>query len=127
MRTGDNIYFRSDNDTGMGSIDGNGGTWTIYGGSDQTQTTYRMEIRGQNGLNIDSDSTGLSSGQRDVVLRANGDKQWIDTYGIIKRNRNNIGENISINNGDNCQSIGPITINNGVTITINNGGYWSIN
>ena len=127
MRTGDNIYFRSDNDTGMGSIDGNGGTWTIYGGSDQTQTTYRMEIRGQNGLNIDSDSTGLSGGQRDVVLRANGDKQWIDTYGIIKRNRNNIGENISINNGDNCQSIGPITINNGVTITINNGGYWSIN
>jgi len=127
MRTGDNIYFRSDNDTGMGSIDGNGGTWTIYGGNDQTQSSYRMEIRGQNGLNIDSDSTGLSGGQRDVVLRANGDKQWIDTYGIIKRNRNNIGENISINNGDNCQSIGPITINNGVTITINNGGYWSIN
>ena len=127
LRTGDNFYFRSDNDTGMGSIDGNGGTWTIYGGSDQTQSTYRMEIRGQNGLNIDSDSTGLSGGQRDVVLRANGDKQWIDTYGIIKRNRNNIGENISINNGDNCQSIGPITINNGVTITINNGGYWSIN
>jgi len=127
IRTGDDIYFRTDNDTGCGSMDGNGGTWTFYSGGDQTQSSYRMEIRGQNGLNIDSDSTGLSSGQRDVVLRANGDKQWIDTYGIIKRNRNNIGESISINNGDNCQSIGPITINNGVTITINNGGYWSIN
>ena len=127
FRTGDNYYWRSDNDTSMGSCDGNGGTWTFYSGSDQTQTSYRVEVRGQNGLNIDSDSVGLSSGQRSVVLRANGDKQWIDTYGIIKRNRNNISENISINNGDNCQSIGPITINNGYTITINSGGYWSIN
>ena len=127
LRTGNDFYFRSDNDTSMGSCDGNGGTWTFYSGSDQTQTSYRVEVRGQNGLNIDSDSVGLSSGQRSVVLRANGDKQWIDTYGIIKRNRNNISENISINNGDNCQSIGPITINNGYTITINSGGYWSIN
>ena len=127
FRTGDNFYWRSDNDTSMGSCDGNGGTWTFYSGNDQVQTSYRVEVRGQNGLNIDSDSVGLSSGQRSVVLRANGDKQWIDTYGIIKRNRNNISENISINNGDNCQSIGPITINNGYTITINSGGYWSIN
>ena len=53
FRTGDNYYWRSDNDTSMGSCDGNGGTWTFYSGSDQTQTSYRVEVRGQNGLNID--------------------------------------------------------------------------
>ena len=126
LRTGDNFYFRSNNNSGMGSIDGDGGYWTIYGGGDQTQSSYRMEIRGANGLNINTSSVGLSSGQRSVVLRADGDKQWIDRYGVIKRNRNSIGESTSINSGDNCLSSGPITINNGVTVTINSGGYWSI-
>ena len=126
LRTGDNFYFRSNNNTGMGSIDGDGGYWTIYGGGDQTQSSYRMEIRGANGLNINTSSVGLSSGQRSVVLRADGDKQWIDRYGVIKRNRNSIGESTSINSGDNCLSSGPVTINNGVTVTINSGGYWSI-
>tara|TARA_B100002019_G_scaffold2046_1_gene1629 strand:+ start:1 stop:1422 length:1422 start_codon:yes stop_codon:yes gene_type:complete len=128
FRTGDNFYFRSDNNTSMGSIDGNSGTWTIYGSgqSENTQTTYRMEVQGQNGLNIKTSSVGLSSGQRAVVLRADGDKQWIDRYGIFKRNRNSIAENITVNNGDNCMTAGPITINNNQTVTINNGGSWSI-
>ena len=126
FRTGDNFYFRSNNDTGQGSIDGNGGYWTLYSGSDQTQSTYRLEVRGSNGLNINTSSTGLSGGQRSVVLRAEGDKQWIDTYGVLKRNRNTVAENITVNNGDNCMSAGPITINNGNTITVSNGGSWSI-
>ena len=126
FRTGDNFYWRSDNDTSMGSLDGNGGTWTFYSGSDQNQTTYRVEVRGQNGLNVDSSSVALSGGQRSVVLRANGDKQWIDRYGVFKRNRNTVAENINVNNGDNCMSAGPITINNNQVVTINNGGSWSI-
>ena len=116
------MFFRTDNDTSMGLYDGNGGTWTFYSGSDQTQTTYRVEVRGQNGLNINTSSVGLSGGQRAVVLRADGDKQWIDRYGIFKRNRNSIAENITVNNGDNCMTAGPITINNNQTVTINNGG-----
>jgi hypothetical protein len=126
LRTGDNFYFRSDNDTGMGSIDGNGGYWTIYGGSDQTQSTYRMEIRGANGLNINTSSVGLSGNQRSVVLRADGDKQWIDRYGVFKRNRNTVSENVTVNNGDNCMTAGPITINNNITVQINDGGSWSV-
>ena len=59
-------------------------------------------------------------------MRATGDKQWIDSYGVMKRNRNTIAENINVNNGDNCMTAGPIQINNGSTITINNGGSWSI-
>ena len=126
FRTGDNFYWRSDNDTSMGSVDGNGGTWTFYSGGDQNQTTYRVEVRGQNGLNINTSSVGLSGGQRAVVLRADGDKQWIDRYGVFKRNRNTISESVTVNNGDNCMTAGPITINNNVTVTINNGGSWSV-
>ena len=126
LRTGDDFYFRSNNNTGMGSINGDGGYWTFYGGGDQTQSSYRVDVRGANGLNINTSSVGLSSGQRSVVLRADGDKQWIDRYGVMKRNRNSIGESTSVNSGDNCLSSGPITINSGVTVTINSGGYWSI-
>ena len=78
-----------------------------------------------NGINFNA-SEGLSSGQKSTVMRASGDKQWIDTYGIFKRNRDTVAENIEVNNGDNCMSAGPITINNGNTITVNNGGSWSI-
>ena len=128
LRTGDNFYFRSDNNTSMGSIDGNGGTWTIYGSgqSENTQSTYRLEVQGQNGLNIKTSSVGVSSGQRAVVLRADGDKQWIDRYGVFKRNRNTVVENVTVANGDNCMSAGPLTINNSVTVTISDGGSWSI-
>ena len=126
FRTGNDFYWRSNNNTGQGSINGDGGYWTLYSGNDQTQSTYRLEVRGSNGLNINTSSTGLSSGQRSVVLRAEGDKQWIDTYGVFKRNRNSVAENITVANGDNCMSAGPISINNGNTITVSNGGSWSI-
>ena len=126
FRTGDNFYWRSDNDTSMGSCDGNGGTWTFYSGSDQTQSSYRVEVRGQNGLNINTSSVGLSGGQRSVVLRADGDKQYIDRYGVVKRNRNTLADSLTINNGDSCGSFGPVTINNGVTVQIASGGAWVI-
>ena len=76
-------------------------------------------------MNINA-SESLSSGQKSTVLRATGDKLWIDTYGIFKKNRNTVAENVNVNNGDNCASNGPITINNGTTVTINSGGQWTI-
>ena len=54
------------------------------------------------------------------------DKLWIDTYGVFQKNRNTVTESITIVNGDNCSSNGPITINNGITVTINSGGNWTI-
>ena len=126
FRTGDNFYWRSNNNTGQGSIDGDGGYWTLYSGSDQTQSTYRLEVRGSNGININTSSVGLSGNQRSVVLRADGDKQWIDRYGVFKRNRNTVVENVTVNNGDNCMTAGPITINNNITVQINDGGSWSV-
>ncbi|MBO55415.1 MAG: hypothetical protein CL886_07110, partial [Dehalococcoidia bacterium] len=124
FRTGSDFFFRSDSDNGIGSLNDNG-CWTFYSGSDRTQSTYGLQVDGLNGLNLYA-GEGLSSGQKSTVLRASGDKMWVDTYGVFRRNRNSVAENINVNNGDNCFSAGPISINNGTTITINNGGSWSI-
>jgi len=124
FRTGSDFFFRNDADTSIGSLNDNG-CWTFYSGSDTTQSTYGLQVNGLNGVNLNA-SEGLSSGQKSTVLRASGDKLWIDTYGIFRRNRDTVAEDIQVNNGDNTMSAGPITINNGNTITINNGGTWSI-
>ena len=77
-----------------------------------TDLTYDLDVTGTVGM------TG--------ILHANGDKQWLDSYGVFKANRNTIGESISIPQNTNCMSAGPITINNGSTITIADGASWSI-
>ena len=59
-------------------------------------------------------------------LKANGDAQWIDSYGVMKANRNTISENITVPTNTNCGSFGPLEITNGTTITISNGAAWSI-
>ncbi len=69
------------------------------------------------------DSSGSTTEFKDIVT-ANGDKQWVDTYGVIKTNRDTISEDITIASGTNGFSSGPITIANGNTITVN--GEWAI-
>ena len=59
-------------------------------------------------------------------LQANGDDQWLDTYGIFKSNRNTIAEPLTIPANTNCVSAGPITINTGITVNISANGSWSI-
>ena len=126
FKTGEYFYWRNDADYSITCLS-DGGHWHFHEPSgNNVQTSYRVQVSGDNGLDIDSDSVGLSSGQRSVVLRANGDKQWIDTYGIIKRNRQSISENITINNGDACSSNGPLTVASGYTIQIASGGSWVI-
>jgi len=83
-----------------------------------------MQVLGASGLNVEA--VTLANGQNTSVLRASGDAQWVDSYGVFKRNRQTVGENITVAATDNCMSAGPITINNGTTITISSGGSWSI-
>ena len=59
-------------------------------------------------------------------LEANGDKQWLDQYGVIKTNRNSVSENVTIPNNSNAFSFGPLEITSGNTVTIDNGGNWTI-
>lgn len=91
----------------------------IYRGSkvginkpNNTNLTYDLDVTGTVGM------TG--------ILYANGDKQWLDSYGVFKANRNTIAENVTIPSNTNAMTAGPITINNGYTITIADGSSWSI-
>ena len=58
------------------------------------------------------------------TITANGDKQWVESYGVIKTNRATIAEDVSIPSGTNCLSKGPISISSGNTVTVN--GEWVI-
>jgi hypothetical protein len=59
-------------------------------------------------------------------ITVNDDKQYLDSYGIVKRNRNTIAEDVTIGGSDNAASYGPITIQSGSTVTISSGGVWNI-
>jgi len=80
--------------------------------ANSTNLTYDLDVTGSVGM------TG--------ILYANGDKQWVDTYGVFKANRNTIAENVTIPSNTNAMTAGPITINNNYTITISDGSSWSI-
>ena len=69
------------------------------------------------------DSTGSTTELKDT-LTANGDKQWLDTYGVIKTHRETIGESVNIPAGTNGFSTGEVTIASGFTVTVN--GEWTI-
>ena len=58
-----------------------------------------------------------SSTEFKETITANGDKQWVDTYGVIKTNRTTIAEDVTIPAGTNGLSAGPITIADGFTVT----------
>ena len=44
------------------------------------------------------ESTAVTTEFKDVIT-ANGDKQWVDSYGIIKTNRDTISEDVVIPSG----------------------------
>ncbi len=69
------------------------------------------------------DSSGSTTEFKNIIT-ANGDKQWLDTYGIIKTNRETIGENITVPAGTNGFTTGEITIDSGFEVTVN--GEWTI-
>ena len=57
-------------------------------------------------------------------ITANGEKQWLDEHGVIKANRDTIAENVTIPEGTNGLSSGPVTIADGYEITVR--GDWAI-
>jgi hypothetical protein len=78
------------------------------------------------GASFGSGSVGSDANNNNYVLYANGDRQWLDSFGVVKANRQSIGENLTIPTSLNACSYGPITINNGVTVYIGNGGTWTV-
>lgn len=58
------------------------------------------------------------------VPKVGGDAQSLDTYGIIKTNRSTLSESVTIPAGTNGMTAGPLTIADGVAVTVN--GAWTI-
>ena len=67
--------------------------------------------------------SAVSTEFKDTVT-ANGDKQWVDSYGVIKTNRATIAEDVTIPSSTNGLSTGPVSISSGNTVTVN--GEWVI-
>ena len=72
--------------------------------------------------NIKSQNTGTVDFKD--VISANGENQWLDTYGILKINKNTINENVTIPVGTNGVSAGTITVGAGYTVTVQ--GEWRV-
>jgi hypothetical protein len=69
------------------------------------------------------DSTTSTTDFKDQIS-ANGDKQWVDSYGVLKINKNTINENVTIPVGTNGVSAGTITVGAGYTVTVQ--GEWRV-
>ena len=72
--------------------------------------------------NVKSQNTGTVDFKD--VISANGAKQWLDTYGVLKINKNTINENVTIPVGTNGVSAGTITVGAGYTVTVQ--GEWRV-
>ena len=69
------------------------------------------------------DSRSTSTEFKDIVT-ANHEKQWLDSYGVIKAFKNSIDENVTIPSGTNGVSAGTTKISSGYTVTVK--GEWRI-
>tara|TARA_B100000900_G_scaffold393633_1_gene390302 strand:- start:1583 stop:11662 length:10080 start_codon:yes stop_codon:yes gene_type:complete len=60
------------------------------------------------------------------TLKANGQEQWIDQYGVVKVASATINENLTIASGLNAFSFGPIGVGANNIVTIQTGATWVI-
>ena len=67
---------------------------------------------------------GVTSVTFTKSITANGQKQWLDHFGIIKANSENINENVTIPSGTNGLSVGTIRVGAGYSVTVQ--GNWRI-
>ena len=70
---------------------------------------------------IDSHSTSTEFKE---TITANGDNQWLDTYGVIKANSTEINENVTIPSGTNGLTVGTVKVGAGYSVTVQ--GNWRV-
>ena len=75
---------------------------------------YVQNIKNQTGTTVDFKD----------IISANGAKQWLDTYGVIKANKTTIDENVTIPVGTNGVSAGTVVVGIGYTVTVQ--GEWRV-
>ena len=69
------------------------------------------------------DSRASTTEFKDIIT-ANHEKQWLDSYGVIKAFKKTIDENVTIPSGTNGVSAGTTKISSGYTVTVK--GEWRI-
>ena len=75
-------------------------------------------------VNTIRSQTGFTSVTFHDTITANGKKQWLDHFGIIKANSTKIDENVTIPSGTNGLSVGTIRVGAGYSVTVQ--GNWRI-
>ena len=68
--------------------------------------------------------TGITSVTFHNTITANGKKQWLDHFGIIKANSENIDENVIIPSGTNGLTVGTVKVGAGYSVTVQ--GNWRV-
>jgi len=58
------------------------------------------------------------------IISANLQKQWLDTYGVIKACKNTIDEDVIIPSGTNGVTAGTVIVSPGKTVTVQ--GEWRV-
>ena len=111
---GDNI---ADNSVGIAALAGIARGKIIYG--DASGDPQLLAV-GSNGQVLKSDGTDISWG--DAAAGATG----AGSDKIFWENGQTVTQNYTITDNYNAMSAGPITINNGVTVTIGTGETWTI-
>ena len=84
---------------------------------------YALQVSGSLGIN---GTTLNADGSSDDVMYVNGDKLFVDKFGVFKTNRNVIDYDVTIPANTNAVSAGPLTINSSTVVTIANGSSWSV-
>ena len=98
--------------------------------SEAKDPAYALDVEGSTNINgttyrPPTDPEGPFN-RNDNVYRMNGEKLFLDTYGVIRCNKSSIDENITIPANTNAMSIGPLVLGTNTVITIEDGAAWSV-
>ena len=107
----------ADNAVGLDQLAGIARGKIIYGNASGNPAVLTV---GSNGQSLVSDGTDISWGDSAAGAGGGGSDK------IFWENGQTVTTNYTITNNMNAMSAGPITINNGITVTIGDGETWTI-
>lgn len=119
------------------------GNTTYYTATDGTDWEVGIGTYTASGTTLSRDAILSSSNSDNAVNWGAGDKDVFVTYpseravyavgggitsqtGAIYVNQDTVGQNTTINSGENGFSVGPVTVSSGVTVTVASGQRWVV-
>lgn len=124
------------------TVIGDGNT-TYYTATDGTDWEVGIGTYTASGTTLSRDAILSSSNSDNAVNWGAGDKDVFVTYpseravyavgggvtsltGAIYVNKDVVGQNTTLNSGENGLSVGPVTVSGGVTVTVASGQRWVV-